>query len=79
MYSNTMLTQYMKYDPNYETSLTAKMHTFLTIGNVKFRKHNKNTKSHIFEFLIKSIQSEVKPVCDRDDKDNLHQFQCHTV
>ncbi len=68
-----------KNDPKYKVSYTSKKHTFLTVGNDKFRKHNNNTKSHIFEFLIKSIQSEVKSVYDRGYRGKLHQFQCHTV
>ncbi len=68
-----------KIDPNYKVSYTSKKHTFLTVGNLKIRKHNNNTKSHFFEFLIKSIQSGVKPVYDRGYRGNLHQFQCHTV
>ena len=68
-----------KNDPNYEISYTSKMHTFLTYGNVKIRKNKKNTKSHILEILIKSIQSGVKSVYERGYRGNLLQFQCHTM
>ena len=68
-----------KNDPNYEILYTSKKHTFLTVGNVKIRKDNKNTKSHFFEFLIKLIQTGIKLVYNRVYKGNLHQFQCHTV
>ena len=68
-----------KNDPNYKVSYTSKKHTFLSVGNLKIRKDKNNTKSHILEILIKPIQSGVKPVYDRADRDNLHQFQCHTV
>ncbi len=68
-----------KNDPNYKVSYTSNMHTFITVGYLKIRKHNNNTKSHIFEFLKKSIQSGVKSVYDRGYTGNLHQFQCHTV
>ncbi len=68
-----------KYDPKYKVSYTSKKHTFLTVGNLKIRKDKKNTKPHILEILIKSIQSGVKSVYDRGYRGNLHQFQCHTV
>ncbi len=68
-----------KNDPNYKVSDTSKKHSFLTVRNVKIRKDKKNTKSHILEILIKSIQSGVKPVYDRGYRGNLHQSQCHTV
>ncbi len=68
-----------KNDPNCKVSYTSKKHTFLTVGNVKIRKDKKNTKSHFLEILIKSIQSGVKSVYNRTYRDNLHQFQCHTV
>ncbi len=68
-----------KNDPNCEVSYTSKKYTFLTVGNLKIRKDNKNTKSHFFDFLIKSIQSGVKSVYDRGYTGKLHQFQCHTV
>ena len=68
-----------KNDPNYEISYTSKLHTFITVGNIKIRKDKKNTKSHILEILIKSIQSGVKSVYERGYRGNLHQFQCHTV
>ena len=63
-----------KNDPNYEVSYTSKKHTFLTDGNVKIRKHNKNTKSHNLEILIKSIQSGVKSDYDRGYRGNLHKY-----
>ena len=68
-----------KNDPNYEILYTSKNYTFLTVGNAKISIDKNNTKSHILEILIKPIQSGVKPVYDRADRDNLHQFQCHTV
>ncbi len=66
-------------DPNYRVSYTSKKHTFLTVGNLKIRKDNNNTKTHFLEFLIKSIQSGIKSVYDRGYTGKLHQFQCHTV
>ena len=68
-----------KNDPNNEISFTSKKHTFLTVRNIKIRKHNKNTKTHFFEFLINQIQSGVKSIYNRGYRGNLHQFQCHTV
>ncbi len=68
-----------KNDPNYKVSYTSKKHAFLTVGNAKIRKHNKNTKSHFFEFLINQIQTGVKSVYNRVYRGNFHQFQCHTV
>ncbi len=68
-----------KNDPNYEILYTSKKHTFITVRNAKFRKYNKNTKSHFFEFLINQVQTGIKPVYDRGYRGNLHQFQCHTV
>ncbi len=68
-----------KNDPNYKVSYTSKKHTFLTVRNLKIRKDNKNTKSHILEILIKSIQSGVNPVYDKGYRGKLPQFQCHTV
>ena len=68
-----------KIDPNYKVSYTSKKHTFLMVENVKFRKDNKNTKSHILEFLIKSIKSGLKSVYDRGYRGNLHQFQSYTM
>lgn len=56
-------------DPNKNILYTSKMHVFLTVRNIKIRKHKNNTKSHFFEFLIKSIKSGVKTVYDRG---NLH-------
>ena len=47
-----------KNDPNYDITYTSKKHTFLTVENVKIRKHNKNAKSHFFKFLIKLIKVE---------------------
>ncbi len=44
-----------KNDPNYDITYTSKMHTFLTVENVKIRMDKKNTKSHILEILIKPI------------------------
>ena len=73
-----MMTIY-KNDPKYKVSYTSKKHTFLAVGNVKFRKDNNNTKSHFLEILIKSIQNGVKSVYNRVYRDNSHQFQCHTV
>ena len=72
------MTIYKNY-PNYEASYKSKKHTFLTVGNVKIWKHNKNTKSHFFEFLINQIQSGVKSVYDRGYRGNLHQFQSYTM
>ena len=68
-----------KNDPNYENLYTSKKLTFLTVGNIKIRKDNKNTKSHFFEILINQVQTGLKSVYDRGYRDNLHQFQCHTV
>ncbi len=68
-----------KNDPNYEISFTSKKHLFLTGGNVKIRKDNRNTKSHISDFFINQVQNGVKQVYDRVYRDNLHDFQCHTV
>ena len=68
-----------KNDPKYKVSYTSKNYTFLPVGNVKFKKDNNNTKSHFLEILIKSIQNGVKSVYNRAYRDNLHQFQCHTV
>ena len=68
-----------KNDPNNKVSYTSKKHTFLTVGNVKIRKDKNNTKSHILEILIKSIQSGVKPVYNRADRGNLHRFQRYTM
>ena len=68
-----------KNDPKYKIIITSKNRHFLTIENVKISKDNKNTKSHILEILIKSIQSGIKSVCDRVYRGNLHQFQCHTM
>ena len=68
-----------KNDPKYKVSYTSKLHTFLTVGNVKIRKGNNNTKTHFFEILIKLIKCGVKSVYDRDYMGILHQFQCHTV
>ena len=68
-----------KNDPNYDITYTSKKHTFLTVANVKIRMDKKNTKSHILEILIKSIQSGVKPVYDRGYRGNLHQFQSYTM
>ncbi len=61
-----------KNDPNYELSFTSKNAPILTVENVKIRKDNKNTKSHIFEFLKKPIQSGVKPVYNRVYRGNSH-------
>ena len=68
-----------KNDPNYKVPFTSKKHTFLTVENTKIRKNNKNKKSHIFEILINLIQSAVNAVYDRRYRDNMYQFQCHTV
>ena len=68
-----------KNDPNYKVSYTSKKHTFLTVGNLKIRKDNNNTKSHILEILIKSFQSGVKSVYDRANRGNLHQSQRYTM
>ena len=68
-----------KNDPKYKVSYTSKKHTFLSVRNLKIRKYKKNTKSHILEILIKSIQSRVNPVYDRADRRNLHQFQSYTM
>ncbi len=76
---NYKLMTLYKNDPNNEVSYTSKKHTFLTVGNLKINKDNNNTKSQFFEFLIKLIQSGIKSVYDRGYRDNLHQFQCHTV
>ena len=73
-----MMTTY-KNDPNYEISFTSKKHTFLTVGNVKIRKDNNNTKPHFFQFLINQVQTAINPVYNRGYRDNLHRFQCHTV
>ena len=73
-----MMTIY-KNDPNYEILYTSKKHTFLTVENVKIRKHNKNTKKHFFEFLINQVQTGINPVYYRGYRGNLHQFQCHTM
>ena len=72
------MTIYKNY-PNYKVSYTSKKHTFITVGNVKIWKHNKNTKSHILEILINQVQTGVKSVYDRVYRGDLHQFQCHTV
>ena len=73
-----MMTIY-KNDPNYEISYTSKLHTFITVGNVKIRKNNK-TQNHIFfEFLINQVKSGVKSAYDRGYRGNLHQFQCYTM
>ncbi len=37
---------------------------YYAAGKVKFRKDNKNTKSHFLKILRKSIQSGVKSVYD---------------
>ena len=76
---NQQLMTIYKNDPNYEILFTSKKRTFLIVGNVKIRKDNRNTKTHILEFLKKSFQSGVKQVYDRVYKGNSHQFQCHTV
>ena len=68
-----------KNDPKYKNLITSKNRHYLTVGNVKISNDKKNTKSCIFEFLIKLIQSGVKSVYDRVYKGNLHQFQCHTM
>ncbi len=68
-----------KNDPNYKVSYTSKKHTFLMVENVKIKKDNKNTKSHFLQFLINRVQSGIKSVYDRRYRDNLCQFQCHTV
>ena len=68
-----------KNDPKYKSLITSKKRHFLTIGNVKIKMDNKNTKSHFLRILIKSIQSGVKSVYDRVYRGNLHQFQCHTM
>ncbi len=60
-----------KNDPNCEILYTSKNHTFITVGNAKIRK---DKITHL-EILIKLIQSEVKPVYDRADRENSHQFQ----
>ena len=68
-----------KNDPKYKSLITSKNRHYLTVGNVKIRNNKKNTKSHIFEFLINAIQSGVKSVYDRVYRGNLHEFQCHTM
>ena len=68
-----------KNDPKYKIIIMSKNQHFITIENVKIRNNKKNTKSHIFEILIKSIQSDVKSVYDRGYRGILHQFQCHTM
>ena len=68
-----------KNDPKYKSLITAKNRHYLMVGNVKISNDNKNTKSCILEFLIKSIQSSVKSVYDRGYSGNLHQFKCHTM
>ena len=68
-----------KNDPKYKIFITSKNRHYLTVGNVKISNDKKNTKSRIFEFLIKSIQSGVKSVYERVYIGNLHQFQCHTM
>ncbi len=68
-----------KNDPNNEISFTSKNAHLLTVENVKIRKNNKDTKSHIFEILINQVQTEIKSVYNRGYRGNLHQFQCHTV
>ncbi len=68
-----------KIDPNYEILYTSKNRTFLTVGNAKFRKHNKNTKSHFFEILINQVKTTINPVYDKGYRGNLRQFQCHTM
>ena len=62
---NQQLMTIYKNDPNYDILFTSKKRTFLIVGNVKISKDNRNTKTHILEFLKKSIQSEVKPVYNR--------------
>ena len=68
-----------KNDPKYKSLITSKNRHYLTVGNVKISNDNKNTKSHILEILIKSIQSGVKSVYDRVYKGNLHQFQSYKM
>ena len=68
-----------KNDPKYEILYTSKKHTFLTVGNVKIRKDNKDTKPHILEFLKKLIKSGVKSFYDRGYRGNLLQFQSYTM
>ena len=70
---------FYKNDPKYNTSFMSINAPILTVGNVKIRKDKKNTKSHNLEILINQVQSGVKSVYDRGYRDNLHQFQCHTV
>ena len=60
-------------------SYICKKPTFLTVENVKIRKDNKDTKSHFFEFLINQVPTGINTVYDRGYRDNLHQFQCHTM
>ena len=73
-----MMTLY-KNDPNYEILYTSKKHTFITVGNVKIRKDNKNTKSHFLEIIINQVKTGLKSVYDRVYRGNLHQFQSHTM
>ena len=73
-----MMTIY-KNDPKYKSLITSKNRHYLMVGNVKISNDKKNTKSRIFEILIKLIQSGVKSVYDRVYRGNLHQFQCHTM
>ena len=73
-----MITLY-KINPNYQILYTSKNRTFITVGNVKIRKHNKNTKSHFFEFLINQVKTAINSVYDKGYRGNLHQFQCHTM
>ena len=68
-----------KNDPNYKVSYTSKKHTFLTVGDVKFRKDNNNTKPHFLEILINQVQTGIKSVYDRGYRGNLHQFQRYTM
>ncbi|RKU32109.1 hypothetical protein C6497_00285 [Candidatus Poribacteria bacterium] len=49
----------------YTKELYVKINYNMQVEIVKFRKDNKNTKSHILEILIKLIQSGVKLVYDR--------------
>ena len=72
------MTIYKNY-PKYKNLITSKKRHYLTVGNVKISNKNKNTKSPILEFLIKSIQSDLKSVYDRVYRGYLHQFQCHTM
>ena len=76
---NQQLMTIYKNDPNYEILFTSKKSIFLIVGNVKISKDNRNTKSHILEFLKNQVQSGLKQVYNRVYRSNLHQFQCHTV